>query len=80
MFGEGTTGATKRRELAGVFASPGHFGLEAISVDYDGIFSLAMSTGLTFYDASYLWLARDFGAELVTLDRQLERMATGLSR
>ena len=28
-------------------------------------------TGLTTYDASYLWLANDLGIELVTLDRRL---------
>jgi predicted nucleic acid-binding protein len=32
---------------------------------------LAEATGLTAYDASYLWLARTLNAELVTLDRKL---------
>jgi predicted nucleic acid-binding protein len=32
---------------------------------------LAEATGLTAYDASYLWLARSLGCELVTLDRKL---------
>ncbi len=36
---------------------------------------LATETGLTAYDASYLWLARQLGAELVTLDQQLARAA-----
>lgn len=34
---------------------------------------LAIQTGLTAYDASYLWLALSKDAELVTLDRQLLR-------
>jgi predicted nucleic acid-binding protein len=34
--------------------------------------ALAGRTGLTAYDAAYLWLARTMGAELVTLDRKLE--------
>jgi predicted nucleic acid-binding protein len=34
--------------------------------------SLAEQIGLTWYDASYLWLARRTGAELVTLDQQRE--------
>lgn len=34
---------------------------------------LADREGLTVYDAAYLWLARSLGAELVTLDSDLER-------
>ena len=33
---------------------------------------LSERTGLTVYDAAYLWLARAIGAELVTLDERLE--------
>jgi predicted nucleic acid-binding protein len=40
-------------------------------VDHPRILDLAEATGLTAYDASYLWLARALGAELVTLDRKL---------
>jgi predicted nucleic acid-binding protein len=32
---------------------------------------LAETTGLTAYDAAYLWLARHLGAGLVTLDCKL---------
>jgi predicted nucleic acid-binding protein len=32
---------------------------------------LANATGLSAYDASYLWLAGFLGADLITLDRQL---------
>ena len=32
---------------------------------------VAQATGLTPYDASYLWLAGSLGAELVTLDKRL---------
>ena len=39
-------------------------------------FALAAETGLTAYDASYLWLARARDAELVTLDAALARAAT----
>lgn len=45
--------------------------VETIAVDYPAILDLAEATGLTAYDASYLWLARSFKAELVTLDRKL---------
>ena len=42
------------------------------------VLALASATGLTAYDASYLWLARRLGAPLVTLDAQLARAAAGL--
>jgi predicted nucleic acid-binding protein len=37
---------------------------------------VARETGLTAYDAAYLWLARAHDAELVTLDRTLAAAAT----
>ena len=39
------------------------------------VFRLARATGLTAYDASYLWIAAAYDAELVTLDRKLARAA-----
>lgn len=36
---------------------------------------LAERSKLSLYDASYLWLSRRLGAELVTLDDKLERAA-----
>jgi len=47
--------------------------VELVEVDYTEIVLLAERQGLTAYDASYLWLARSLGAELVTLDRKLEQ-------
>ena len=35
------------------------------------VLDLALETGHTAYDASYLWLARHLDAELVTLDAEL---------
>jgi predicted nucleic acid-binding protein len=40
---------------------------------------LAEQTNLTPYDASSLWLARTFVAELVTLDERLARADAELS-
>jgi predicted nucleic acid-binding protein len=37
------------------------------------VLALAAETGLTTYDASYLWLARALDAELVSLDATLMR-------
>jgi predicted nucleic acid-binding protein len=42
-----------------------------VQVDHGAALVLAERSGLTAYDASYLWLARRMSAELVTLDRQL---------
>ena len=47
------------------------FDVEEVATDHDAVLRLALATGLTAYDASYLWLSRHLGAELVTLDRQL---------
>ncbi len=49
--------------------------IEEVDVDSHGIVRLAEQTGLTAYDAAYLWLARELGAELVTLDAQLAKAA-----
>jgi predicted nucleic acid-binding protein len=37
--------------------------------------NLADETGLTTYDASYLWLARHLTGELITLDGKMQRAA-----
>lgn len=39
----------------------------------EAVLELALSTGLTSYDASYLWLARTLDLPLVTLDDALAR-------
>jgi len=49
--------------------------LETVGVDHVAVIKLASTTGLTTYDASYLWLAQALGASLVTLDRELRRAA-----
>lgn len=51
-------------------------GIEWRAVDHGDVVLLALQTGLTPYDASYLWLAGRLGADLVTLDRRL--IAAGL--
>lgn len=45
--------------------------VEIVAVDHAAALDLAEATGLTAYDASYLWLSRDLGVELVTLDKKL---------
>ncbi len=49
--------------------------LSRIAVPGLEVLALAVETGLTAYDASYLWLARSRDVELVTLDKTLGRLA-----
>ncbi len=58
------------------FAAIDRLDLMAINlaeVDIRAVVSLAERHKLTAYDASYLWLARELGVELVTLDERLEK-------
>ena len=68
----------RRQALVAGLRLRGRLGVEEIAVDHDGVVELALETGLTAYDASYLWLARQLGAELVTLDKALDRAATAM--
>ena len=65
----------QRSSLTAAFRLRTRLAVEEIDVDHDSALELATATGLTAYDASYLWLTRQFGAELVTLDRQLAEAA-----
>ena len=46
-------------------------GIDEVQVPTDGMAGLAAESGVTAYDAAYLWLARHLGAPLITLDRRL---------
>jgi predicted nucleic acid-binding protein len=61
--------------LTAAFRLRSRLEVEEVAVDHDETLELAATTGLTTHDASYLWLARKLGAELVTLDKQLTRAA-----
>jgi predicted nucleic acid-binding protein len=61
----------QRESLKKAFQLRDRLGVEEVAVDHDAIIDLAAETGLTSYDASYLWAARQFRAELVTLDHEL---------
>jgi len=49
--------------------------ISLLDVDHDAVIALALETGLTAYDAAYLWLAAAHSADLVTLDARLARAA-----
>jgi predicted nucleic acid-binding protein len=57
--------------LFAAFALLERFDIEFVDVDHREVVALADRSGLTAYDASYLWLARKLDAALVTLDAEL---------
>jgi predicted nucleic acid-binding protein len=62
---------SQREALHAAFALAQRLRVESVAVDHAATLALAEATGLTAYDASYLWLSRTLNAELVTLDRKL---------
>jgi predicted nucleic acid-binding protein len=67
-------------ELTAAFRLRDRLAVEEVAVDHDGTLELAANTGLTAYDASYLWLAQKLGAELITLDKQLAKAEAASSK
>jgi predicted nucleic acid-binding protein len=61
----------QRAVLLAAFTFSLELSIEIVAVDTAAVVSLAEETGLTAYDASYLWLARELRADLVTLDAAL---------
>ena len=68
----------QRVELISAFRLWRRLGIEEIAIDYESTLELVLTTGLTAYDASYLWLARRLDATLITLDRQLAQAHAAL--
>lgn len=60
-------------DLADALAMPFHW----LDVPYVAVLDLALETGLTAYDASYLYLAMTLRAPLATFDRDLRAAAAG---
>lgn len=67
-----------RDALFKAFALRRRLGVVEAAVDHDAVAQLAGASRLTGYDASYLWLAREADADLVTLDIRLARAAASL--
>jgi len=55
------------------------WGLTWREVEAADVVMLAVATGLTSYDASYLWLAGTLGADLVTLDARIAEASARLT-
>jgi predicted nucleic acid-binding protein len=65
-----------REKILDAFDMGGNLPIEIVEIDHNEAIALAMKTGLTAYDASYLWLAQEAGAQLVTLDGMLLKNLT----
>jgi predicted nucleic acid-binding protein len=48
--------------------------IDIVEVNHSGVITLAKETGITTYDASYVWLAKQLKGELVTLDTKMLRV------
>ncbi|MCH8206550.1 MAG: type II toxin-antitoxin system VapC family toxin [Chloroflexi bacterium] len=46
-----------------------------VDVDHQGVLRIALDSGLTTYDASYLYLSRFLGVPLITFDEVLQAAA-----
>jgi predicted nucleic acid-binding protein len=63
-------------QLLNAFDLVRRMAIATVAVDHGAAVRLAQRTGLTAYDASYLWLTLELKAELVTLDAKLRKAAT----
>lgn len=66
----------EREHILSQWALSEQMGIRYEPLRLHNVLSLAEATGLTTYDASYLWLAKARDADLVTVDRGLQRTAT----
>ncbi len=64
----------KERLLAALRLLP-RIQVREVQVPSEALVELARSTGLTVYDAAYLWLSQELGAHLVSLDARLNPAA-----
>lgn len=62
-----------REKLLRALALLDRLDLRELPVSHADVVARAGQTGLTTYDASYLWLAESLDAELITLDEKLHR-------
>ena len=65
----------QRAALLAAHALVDRLPVDLVAVDSAAVVGVAEETGLTAYDASYLWLARELRSELVTLDAALHAAA-----
>jgi predicted nucleic acid-binding protein len=66
------TAPAKRTMLLSALDLFHDLGIQEVQIPPGQLIPIAQATGLTAYDAAYLWLSRELGAELITLDRELD--------
>jgi len=66
----------QKEQILTSFLSARHLAIEVLDVDHLEVIELARETGLTSYDASYLWLALHLKGKLITLDKKLLKVAS----
>lgn len=75
------THPAQRTLIQEAFELAGQMAIRIVEVDHSHVVWLANDHDLTTYDASYLWLAQELRAELVSLDtRLLKAMKRGVWR
>jgi predicted nucleic acid-binding protein len=67
----------QRDQILRAFELAHRLTIQIAEVDHPAVVELAEKTGLTTYDASYLWLARHLDGELITLDKRMRRSTGG---
>jgi len=70
----------KKSLIMKAFEASEELAIEYVEVEHTLVIALAEETGLTTYDATYLWLAREVGGRLVTLDAKLRKAAEWKSK
>lgn len=71
---------SKAAQILAAFRLARRLAIEFVEVSHEETVILAQETGLTTYDASYVWLARHLGADLVTLDDRVRRTSAAMAR
>lgn len=69
---------SQREAIAGGLRAALNLNVRWVDVDYIATLRLALDTGLSTYDASYLYVARILSLPLVTFDGRLRR-ASGIA-
>ena len=64
-----------RERLQAAFRLFPRLQIREVQVPSDALLEVATASGLTAYDAAYLWLSRKLEAELVSLDDRLNKAA-----
>jgi|SRR5579864_528309 len=62
-------------EVLAAYARFASLGVRHLEVNLAAVILLAAASRLSVYDATYLWLARALGVELISLDRRLLQAA-----